>query len=352
MRIQPVIMSGGAGTRLWPMSRKARPKQFLPLTSSKSLFQETALRVASDGLEPDFAAPIIIGGAAHAEMIAGQLQEIDLEARAIVTEPCPRNTAAVAAVAATLTEQLEPGVLVLLLPADHEIADAAAFRAAVRAGADAAAAGAIVTFGIRPSEPHTGYGYIERGRQISPSVYEIQKFYEKPELAKAETYFKSGAHYWNAGIFLYSAKGMIDEFRALEPEILAQATKALQTAKTVGVRCDLDAEAFAACPSNSIDYAIMEKTSKAAVVGPVDAGWNDVGSWSSLTTASADDRIYTIDAENCVIRTDGAFVGVVGLDDVIVVASGGAVLVAPKSRAQDVKKIVEELKARKRDDLL
>ncbi|MEQ8178425.1 MAG: mannose-1-phosphate guanylyltransferase/mannose-6-phosphate isomerase [Amphiplicatus sp.] len=348
IRIQPVIMSGGAGTRLWPMSRKARPKQFLALTGEKSLFQETALRVAGGS----FAPPLVIGGEGHAGVIAEQLAALGIVPRAIVTEPCPRNTAAVAAVAAAWTNDNEPGAPVLLLPADHHIADAAGFRAAVAQGADAALGGSIVTFGIKPTEAHTGYGYVERGDALGPSVYAVKAFREKPDAATAQAYLAGGAHYWNAGIFLFSPRAMLDELGAYAPAIRDAASKALAQAKRDGARLDLDPAAFSECPSDSIDYAVMEKTSRAAVVGPVDVGWNDIGSWSSIETAEGDQKVFAIDSEGCLVKTDGPFVGVIGMDDMIVVATGDAVLVAPKSRAQDVKKIVEELKKRGRDDLL
>lgn len=345
-------MSGGAGTRLWPMSRQALPKQFLRLTSDWSLFQETIRRITTGGADPVFAAPIIIGAAAHADLIAGQLAEINVAARTIVAEPHPKNTAAVAAVAALLCKEIDPDGLVLLLPADHLVADDVAFRAAVHAGAGAAADGAVVTLGVRPTEAHTGYGYIERGAEIAPSVFKAAGFHEKPDRDKAEAYLKSGTYYWNAGIFLFAASTMLAEYRAYAPEILAAAKAAVHHARKTGARLDLDADAFAACPSTSVDYAIMEKTKRAAVVGPVDAGWSDVGSWSSLSTTAENADIFLLDANDCIVRTDGTFVGLIGANDLIVVASGDAVLVAPKSRAQDVKKIVDELKARGRGDLL
>lgn len=348
IRIQPVIMSGGAGTRLWPMSRQARPKQFLPLTGARSLFQETALRVAGEG----FAAPAVIGGAGHADEIARQLAAVGVGACAIVTEPAPRNTAAVAAVAAALTEAENPGALALLLPADHHIADAAGFRAAVMQGAPAARDGRIVTFGIKPAGPHTGYGYIERAAAVAPSVFAVAAFREKPDVETARAYVAGGAHYWNAGIFLFSPRTMLEEMGAHAAPIREAALAALARARRDGARIDLDAVAFAACPSDSIDYAVMEKTAKAAVVGPVDVGWNDIGAWSSIEEAAAGDNVFTVDASGCLVKTDGPFVGVIGADDLIVIATGDAVLVAPKSRAQDVKKIVEELKRRGRGDLL
>ncbi|MCB2112515.1 MAG: mannose-1-phosphate guanylyltransferase/mannose-6-phosphate isomerase [Parvularculaceae bacterium] len=349
--IQPVIMSGGAGTRLWPMSRAARPKQFLPLVAETSLFQETAMRMTSDEAA-EFAAPIIVAGEAHAEIIAAQLKEIGVSPAAIIIEPCPRNTAAVAAVAAAWTAKMRPGALCLLAPADHHIADARAFRAAVAQGAGAASKGAIVTFGVRPSEPHTGYGYIEAGAPMAEGVAEVAAFREKPDLQTAEHYVASGRHFWNAGIFLYAPEAMTGELAVHAPAIGRAADAALRDAQSDGALCRLDAARFAECPADSIDYAVMEKTSRAAVVGPLDAGWSDIGAWTAIEGGEQDARVAAIDCDGVVIRTDGPFVGALAVSDLVIVATKDAVLVAPKSRAQDVKKIVEELKARGRRDLL
>lgn len=349
--IQPVIMSGGAGTRLWPMSRAARPKQFLPLFAGRSLFQETAARLSGGG-DIDFLPPVIIAGAAHAELIAAQLAEIGVDAAQIIIEPCPRNTAAVAAVAGAWTAKHRPGALTLLAPADHHIADAPAFRAAVARGAAAAAKGAIVTFGVKPSEPHSGYGYIEAGAPIAPGVAEIAAFREKPDRQTAEHYLKGGRHYWNAGIFLYSPGVMAVELAAYAPAIAREAAAALNEAQIDGAVCRLDAARFSACPADSIDYAVMEKTARAAVVGPLDAGWSDIGAWTALAIDEKDSRVAAIECEDVVIRSDGPFIGAVGVSGLIIVATGDAVLVAPMDRAQDVKKIIDELRARKRDDLL
>lgn len=346
--IQPVIMSGGAGTRLWPMSREARPKQFIALASEETLFQETARRVRpGDGFLP----PLVIAGAKHAAHIAGQLGALGIAPAGIVIEPCPRNTAAVAAVAAEWVRANSPGALALLLPADHHVADGDGFRRAV---VDAApvAAGRIVTFGIKPTEPHTGFGYIECGETIAGDVRAIAAFREKPNLETAKTYLAGGRHFWNAGVFLFDPSVMLDELGAHAPQIRERALAALKSAAQDGAVTLLDRSMFETCPSDSVDYAVMEKTQKAAVAGPLDIGWNDIGSWSAIGAQSNGADIFTLDASGCVIRTEGPFVGVIGVDDLIVVATGDAVLVAPKSRAQDVKKIVEELKKRGRGELL
>lgn len=349
--IQPVIMSGGSGTRLWPMSRAARPKQFLPLLSARSLFQETVERL-SPGDDVDFLAPVIIAGEAHAGLIATQLAAIGVTPATIIIEPMARNTAAVAAVAGAWTAKHRPGALTLLAPADHHIADAAAFRASVARGARAALKGAIVTFGVKPSEPHTGFGYIEAGASIAEGVAEVAAFREKPDRQTAEHYFAGGGHFWNAGIFLFSPEAMAGELAAFAPAIAREAAAALRDALIDGALCRLDAARFASCPADSIDYAVMEKTARAAVVGPIDAGWSDIGAWTAISGGDDDARVVALDCDGVVIRTDGPFIGAIGVSDLVIVATGDAVLVAPKSRAQEVKRIIDELKARGRGDLL
>lgn len=348
MLIQPVILSGGAGTRLWPLSRRARPKQFLALASTRPMIEETALRLSGDGYAP----PIVLCGDEHASLVAERFAAIGLAPRAVVAEPSARNTAAAAAVAAALAEKAAPGALVLLAPSDHHVEDAARFRRAVAAGAAAAADGRIVTFGVRPTRPETGFGYIERGAPVAPDVFSIRKFHEKPSATLAESYCASGAHFWNAGVFLFSPAAMRGAFERHAPDIWAQATKALAHARVDGTLIRLDAEAFAACPADSVDRAIMEKTDVAAVVAPVDCGWSDVGAWTSTDAAPDLSRAVVIDSAGAVVRSEGPLVALVGAPDMIVVATGDAVLVMPKSRAQDVRAVVEELKARGRTDLL
>jgi mannose-1-phosphate guanylyltransferase/mannose-6-phosphate isomerase len=349
--IQPVIMSGGVGARLWPMSRAARPKQFLPLVGGNSLFQETALRL-SGCVEVEFLPPVVIAGAAHAAIIRAQLKAIDVAPAAIIIEPMARNTAAVAALAGAWTARHAKEALALLAPADHHIADASAFRRALADGALTASKGAIVTFGVKPTEPHTGYGYIETGAEIARNVAEVSAFREKPDRQTAEHYFRGGRHFWNAGIFLFSPETIAGELAAFAPRIRNEATAALDAARRDDLVIMLDSTRFSACPSDSIDCAVMEKTRRAAVVGPVDAGWSDIGSWTALPPAAADPRIIALDSDGAIIRTDGPAVGAIAAGDLIIVATADAVLVAPKSRAQDVKRIVDELKARKREDLL
>ena len=351
IKIRPVIMSGGAGTRLWPMSRGARPKQFLALASDKTLIQETLDRVRAEASSP-FLPPLLIGAERHAQLMNDQATDIGVTLAGIVCEPAPRNTAAVAAVAAAWVEAAGAGDLVLLMPADHHIADAAGFRRAVIAAAPQAAAGRIVTFGVKPTEAHTGYGYIERGETLDGDVYAIKAFREKPDAATAQTYVAGGRHFWNAGIFLFSPRTMLAELQRLAPEIARGALQALESARVADGVIRLGKSEFEGCPSDSIDYAVMEKTDKAAVIAPVDVGWSDIGAWPSVEKAGDEANVIRVDAEGALIATDGPLVGVIGLDDVIVVATGDSVLVMPKSRAQDVKKVVDELKARGRGDLL
>jgi mannose-1-phosphate guanylyltransferase / mannose-6-phosphate isomerase len=344
MKIQPVIMSGGSGTRLWPMSRKALPKQFLKLVTDRTMFQDTASRVC--GKQDGYRDPVVICGAGHGPIVAEQLAEIAILPADIILEPCPRNTAAVAAVAAAWVARGDEDALILLMPADHHIADDAGFRSAVALGAKAAEAGNIVTFGIAAQTPHTGYGYIETGEQLFPSVYKAAAFKEKPDRATAERYIKDGRYYWNAGIFLYRASAMRDEMTRLAPEIMAAASQALEQAAPSDGALRLDETAFSACPSDSIDYAVMEKTDKAAIVAPVDVGWTDIGSWSEVASNDKSDNVICVNATNNIIRSDGPLIAAAGVEDLIIVATGDAVLVARRDNAQDVRAIVEELKKR------
>ncbi|MBL4618847.1 MAG: mannose-1-phosphate guanylyltransferase/mannose-6-phosphate isomerase [Marinicaulis sp.] len=351
MKIQPVIMSGGSGTRLWPMSRASRPKQFLKLVTDKTMFQETALRV-SPALDPSSLNPVVIAGGKHGALITEQLNEIDIVPADIILEPCARNTAAVAAVAAAWVARGKEDALVLLMPADHHIADAEKFRMAVASGANAAKEGYIVTFGIKPENPHTGYGYIEAGDKLFDAVYSVGAFKEKPDAATAQKYLDSGGYFWNAGIFLFKASAMLDELAKHAPDIKSNATEALQKSVMSGAALRLDETVFSKCPSNSIDYAVMENTSKAAIVAPVDVGWTDIGSWSEVSSQEGNKNIAAIDCNNNVIRSDGPFIAATGVEGLIIIATGDAVLVARRDDAQQVRAVVEELRSRGREDLL
>lgn len=347
----PVILSGGSGSRLWPQSRKAYPKQFLPLASAdSSMIQETALRLC--GL--DTFAPIVVSNADHRFIVAEQLQQVDAKPDAILLEPCGRNTAPAVALAALHASAHHDDPLLLVLPADHVIADVPAFHRAVAVAASAARAGKLVTFGIVPNRAETGYGYIQRGNNLADlaGTYAVNRFVEKPDIATAEGFLADGGYFWNSGMFMFTAKTFLAELRRLNPEMLKQCELALANAARDRDFTWLDKDAFAACPEDSIDYAVMEKTAAAAVV-PLDAGWSDVGSWQSLWEIQAKDangnarqgEVLTIDSRNCLLSGHKRLIAAVGLDDVVVVDSDDAVLVTTRARAQDVKKVVAELEA-------
>ncbi len=351
MKIQPVIMSGGSGTRLWPMSRAARPKQFLKLFTDETLLQETALRLAPDADEA-FLNPVVIAGGKHGRLIVEQLTALNIEPAEVILEPCQRNTAAVAAVAAAWVARHGEDSLVVLLPADHHIEDVDGFRNAIAKGAAAAEKGLIVTFGIKPTHPHTGYGYIETGEALFDSVYEVAAFKEKPDHDTAEQYLKDGGYYWNGGIFLFKASAMLEELSLHAPAIKEAAVGALNASVMSGPARRLDEAIFSGCPANSVDYAVMEKTEKAAIVAPVDVGWADIGSWSEVASREDAADVIVVDAENNIIRTDGPLIAAAGVEGLIIVATGDAVLVARRDNAQQVRAVVEELQRRGRIDLL
>jgi len=346
--ITPVLLSGGSGSRLWPLSRQTFPKQLLPLAGARSMLQETAARVLGEG----FLSPLVICNQENRFLVAEQLRAMDISAAQIMLEPIGRNTAPAAAVAALAVAQGHPDGLLLLMPSDHVILDQQAFEVAVSVARKAAYRGALVTFGIAPDMPHTGYGYIKRGAPVAeiPAAYAIERFVEKPERAVAETYLAAGDYFWNSGMFLFRAQDFLDELARLQPQILASCRNALEHAQKDLDFIRLEASAFSACPSISIDYAVMEHTARAAVV-PVDMGWSDVGSWQSLWEISPRDEegnavrghVLTEKAHNCYLRSEGPMVAAVGVEDLVVVATKDAVLVSRRDNAQDVKKIVERL---------
>ena len=350
-RIVPVILSGGAGTRLWPLSRKAMPKQLLALTGERTMIQQTAARAQGEG----FAAPLIISGQDHRFLIAEQLRAAGVKDARIVLEPVGRNTAPAAAVAALQVVADDPEGLVLMMPSDHVIGDEAAFRDAVMAARQAALGGALVTFGIRPEGPETGYGYIKAGAALAdaPGALAVERFVEKPDRATAESYVASGAYYWNSGMFLFRAQTFLDELARLQPRMLDCCREALTHAHRDMDFIRLGEAAFVACPSDSIDYAVMEHAAWAAVV-PVSMGWNDVGSWSSLWDIAARNQdgnalhgdVLTENVRNCYLRSEGPLLTTIGVEDVVVVATKDAVLVSHRDAAQDVKKIVDQLAER------
>jgi mannose-1-phosphate guanylyltransferase/mannose-6-phosphate isomerase len=347
-RLHPVILSGGVGSRLWPLSRSLFPKQLLALAGNNSLIQDTARRVTGVGFTP----PMIVCNVEHRFLIAEQMRAAGVAPHAILLEPQGRNTAPAAAVAALAVAEEDPDALLLLMPADHVIRDVQAFARAIDSAADAATRGHLVTFGIAPTGPETGYGYIQRG----PALYEtahsftVRRFVEKPDRATAATYIAAGDYYWNSGMFLFQAKRFLAELERLEPALLAHCRAALRNGKRDLDFFRLDAAAFEACKSISIDYAVMEHTDKAAIV-PVEMGWSDIGSWEALWDASEKDGagnalmgdVLHHGSHNSYLRSEGPLVAAVGVDDLIVVATKDAVLVGRKDASQDVKKIVEQL---------
>ncbi len=347
MSVFPVILSGGVGSRLWPTSRALYPKQLLPLVSERTMLQETAARVSDTTL---FTAPIIVSNDEHRFIIAQQMREAGITPMAHLLEPMGRNTAPAAAAAAAFVQGHDPKGVMLVLPADHHIRDVAAFRAAVAQGAELAGQGRLVTFGIVPLAPETGYGYIRRGEAIGSGAYAVRGFVEKPNIETAKTYMADGGYDWNAGIFMFRADVILDEMRRFCPEIVARAAEAVVKGKRDLDFLRLQTEAFEACPSNSIDYAVMEHTSVAAVV-PVNMGWSDIGSWSALWETGEQDEagnvsqgdVMSVDTANCYIRAETGLVATLGVEDLIIVETGDVTLVANRNRVQDVKKIVERI---------
>jgi mannose-1-phosphate guanylyltransferase / mannose-6-phosphate isomerase len=347
-RIYPVVLSGGTGSRLWPVSRAQMPKQLMPLLSDRSLLQETVLRLAgADGIAP----PLVISNADHRFMIAAQLLELGVTPTAHVLEPVGRNTAAAAAVATKIVGDLEAEGILLLLPADHHITDAEGFKSAVGDGAAHARAGHIVTFGIAPKSPETGYGYIKRGARVGDDAFAIAQFCEKPNLERAETFLAHGGYDWNSGIFMVRADVLAAEMETHCPEILAKSAAAVAGSYRDLDFLRLDAPTFKACPSEPIDTAVMEKTAR-AVVMPLDIGWSDVGSWNALWELGEKDRdgnvitgdVMAVDTEETYIRGNGRLVTTLGVRDLIIVDTGDAVLIADKRRAQDIRGLAGRLK--------
>jgi mannose-1-phosphate guanylyltransferase/mannose-6-phosphate isomerase len=339
--IVPAIMSGGAGTRLWPLSTETTPKQFHRLTSDKTMIQETVLR-ARDRPDLRFSDPILICNRRHVNDVRDQLAAVGVRPSLIVAEPFGRNTAAVALIAARLAAELHPGALVLLQPADHLIGNDEAFAAAIAAGARAR--DRIVTFGIEPTEPHEGYGYIQASKAIGEGLFGVERFVEKPSRAVAEAYLSDGGYYWNSGIFLFAPEIMAREFSIFRRDITKSVTAALASARLSDGVLELQDEDFARIPSESIDVAVMERTRSAAVVA-CDIGWADIGSWSELWRLGPFDsdgnrlhgRVMALETKTSLVWSEGIPIGVIGLDDVVVVAANGAVLVAAKSHLQKVR---------------
>jgi len=352
----PVILSGGTGTRLWPLSRTMHPKQFLQLAGEHTMFQQTVVRAMNvPGARP----PVVVCNEQYRFLVAEQLRQINVAAQAIVLEPVGRNTAPAVAVAALHALGMDKDALTMVLPADHVIGDEVAFRSAMATALPAASAGRLVLFGIRPAHPEVGYGYIRMGQELAGTrgVHEVSAFREKPDLATATAYLESGEYVWNSGMFLLSASAYLDELSRYAPSMVDACRQALGSARKDMDFIRLDEAAFASCPDDSIDCAVMEKTSLAALV-PMDAGWSDVGSWRALwEIAERDDNgnamtgdIVAYDTRDTYIRAEGRLVTTLGVENLVIVETNDAVLVTTRDMVQDVKKIVDSLKKANRSE--
>ncbi|WP_284448435.1 mannose-1-phosphate guanylyltransferase/mannose-6-phosphate isomerase [Pseudoxanthomonas mexicana] len=347
-QLQPVLLSGGSGTRLWPLSREAYPKQFLPLAGDDTMVQATWRRVEALA---DLA-PIVVANEEHRFLVAEQLRQVGAPVPAILLEPVGRNTAP--AIAAAALQAMAGGAdpLLLVLPSDHVVRDAAGFQRAVREASSAAEAGALVTFGIVPDAPETGFGYIQA--EAGDGLRQVLRFVEKPDAATARSYLDAGGYYWNSGMFLFRASRYLEELARFRPDIVDAVRAAHAGARHDGDFVRLDKDAFGACPSDSIDYAVMEKTADAMVL-PVDIGWNDVGSWSALWDVAERDAdgnahhgdVIAVDSRNSYAYAQ-RLVALVGVDDIVVVETDDAVLVARKDKVQEVKQVVARLKQEQR----
>ncbi|WP_426700852.1 mannose-1-phosphate guanylyltransferase/mannose-6-phosphate isomerase [Rhodanobacter sp. Col0626] len=351
----PLILSGGSGTRLWPVSRRNLPKQFLELAGKGTLFQQTIARTRQ---LPDVVAPIVVASEDHRFLAADQLLEAGVEDATIVLEPLARNTAPAIALGALQALERHADALLLVLPADHLIGDTEAFVDAVKLATPLAEQGWLVTFGIRPDRPETGFGYIRRAEAIDDHGFRVEQFVEKPDLATAGTYLADGGYDWNSGMFLFKASRYLEELATHAPTMLAAVREAHAKASADLDFVRIDHDAFAQVPDDSIDYAVMEKTQRAAVI-PVSCAWSDIGSWSALWLTGDKDAdgnlcegdTMAVDTRNSLLRShDRHLVATVGVDDLIVVTTPDATLVAHRDAAQDVKKIVEQLKAAGRSE--
>ena len=352
--IIPVIMSGGSGTRLWPLSRQAKPKQFLPLHTEQSLLQETITRL--EGIH--CGASLVICNEEHRFLVAEQLRQIDQKA-GILLEPVGRNTAAAIALAAFKGIEGGRNPILLVLAADHLIEETHRFQHCITQAVHAASQGYLVTLGIVPDKPETGYGYIEKGVALTEEIYQVSRFVEKPNAATANAYIQSGDYYWNSGMFVFAAQAYLDELKVFRPDIYTACQKAMEHQTTDMDFIRVDQEAFIACPSESIDYAVMEKTQKAVMI-PLDAGWTDIGSWSALWEVSPKDEqgnslrgdVLAEQTENTLVYADNRLVVTLGVKDIIVVETKDAVLVADKNSIQQVKDVVTHLQKQERSEVV
>jgi mannose-1-phosphate guanylyltransferase/mannose-6-phosphate isomerase len=353
-----VILSGGAGSRLWPLSREAFPKQLLPLVSERTMLQETILRLSEI---TNAAPPILVCNNEHRFLAAEQLMQIGVKPLALMLEPMAKNTAPAIAAAAKFIHDADPDAMMLVLPADHLIENLSSFAHAIENARQAAEQGFLVTFGIVPDHPETGYGYIRKGTAIKEldSVFCVDRFEEKPTRETAEHYLDQGGYYWNSGMFVFKTSVLLDELNRYEPAIALASADAVTNSQTDFDFTRLDKQAFARCPAKSIDYAVMERTANAAVV-PVSMGWNDIGSWSSLWSAHEKDQfgnvergdVFSDQTKNCFLRAESRALAVIGAENLIVVETADAVLVVHQDYAQDVKKVVDHLKSQNRTEHL
>ncbi|HEX5841547.1 MAG TPA: mannose-1-phosphate guanylyltransferase/mannose-6-phosphate isomerase [Pseudomonas sp.] len=351
----PVILSGGSGSRLWPLSRKHYPKQFLALTGSDTLFQQTLKRLRFDGMQ----APVLVCNKEHRFIVQEQLKEQKLETQAILLEPFGRNTAPAVAIAAMKLLAEGRDELLLVLPADHVLEDQGAFEAALQLATKAAEIGELVLFGIPASRPETGFGYIKSvaDSTLPLGAIRVQRFIEKPDAARAQEFVDSGDYYWNSGMFLFRASRYLAELKQHDADIYDTCLLALERSQIEGDTVNIDAATFACCPDNSIDYTVMEKTKRACVV-PLNAGWNDVGSWSSIWDVHEKDShgnvltgdVVAYDSHNCLVHGNGKLVSVIGLDNIVVVETKDATMIVHKDRVQDVKQVVNQLDAMGRSE--
>jgi mannose-1-phosphate guanylyltransferase/mannose-6-phosphate isomerase len=347
LALHPVVLCGGAGTRLWPASRPGRPKQFLPLTGPQSSFQETLLRL--QGLEAE--TPIVVTGAEMTEAAWAQATAVGVEP-VVLVEPAPRNSGPAAAAAAAFVRDLDPEGVILLLAADHHVGEPEKFCKAARLAAKAASEGRIVTFGVKPDRPATGYGYIQPGEAVGEGVFAVEAFVEKPDAATAAGYVAEG-WLWNSGNFAFRADVLLDEMKAFEPAIHEAVLAAVRGATRDAALAHLDARAFSGAPAKSIDYAVMERTRLAAVV-PADFTWSDLGAWPAIREAGRPDRAGNVtqgevsltDVRGSLVMSDGPLVAAIGVENLAIIVDGDAVLVCPLDRAEEVRALVERLKAR------
>ena len=343
--IIPVVLSGGGGSRLWPVSTNEKPKQFLPLNGSHTLFRGTVERVSD---RSRFAAPIIVGSALHEELLERDLAGIEAQ---LIFEPCAKNTAAAIAMAALMAREGHgDDALLLVMPSDHVIDDPEAFCDALVKGEAAARAGRLVAFGVRPTAPETGYGYIRLGKEIAgiQGVLEVANFVEKPCLEVAKAIVGDGEHLWNAGIFLFRVGTVLEELREFAPEIARAAEGAVASGARKGDHFWPGSAAMAGCPDKSFDYAVMEHSRRVAVV-PMSPGWSDLGSWDSIADMADGqtnaDFVTTVDCDDCYVRTDGLRIAALGVRDLIIVASGQRLLIVPRGRSQEVKRLLSAMGA-------